>query len=54
MTSRHMSNSPRGELYACDDTEIVSMGVEKLYTDPMGFAKRDPEYFQFVCHILSM
>ena len=31
-----------------DATEIVSMGVEWLWTDPAGFAATDPEYFDFV------
>lgn len=34
-------------------TEIVAMGVEKLYNDPAGFAKNDPEYFKFVLGILD-
>lgn len=29
-------------------TEIMSMGVEQLYKDPVGFAKSDREYFDFV------
>lgn len=29
-------------------TEVVSMGVQYLYDDPVGFANRDPEYFDFV------
>lgn len=28
-------------------TEILTMGVQRLYEDPIGFAKDDPEYFQF-------
>lgn len=34
-------------------TEVVSMGVQKLYEDPINFAKKDPEYFKFVMGILS-
>ena len=30
------------------DTEVVSMGLQKLYQDPVGFARRDPEYFQWL------
>ena len=29
-------------------TEVMSMGVEQLYKDPVGFAKSDREYFDFV------
>lgn len=29
-------------------TEVISMGVERLFEDPTGFAKSDPEYFRFV------
>jgi hypothetical protein len=29
-------------------TEIVSMGLEQLYRDPVKFAQNDPEYFQWL------
>jgi hypothetical protein len=29
-------------------TEILSMGIEKFYEDPIGFAKQDPDYFDFI------
>lgn len=29
-------------------SEIMSMGMEKLFTDPVRFARTDPEYFNFV------
>jgi HK97 family phage portal protein len=41
-----------GKVYA-KDTEIVSMGLEKVYRDPTGFAAKDPEYFKFIHGILS-
>lgn len=41
-----------GKRYPDGDTEILSMGVEKLYEDPVGFAQADPEYFAFVLGIL--
>lgn len=34
-------------------TEIVSMGAQKMYEDPVGFAKSDPEYFQFTLTALQ-
>ena len=34
-------------------TEIISMGIEKLYYDPIGFARNDPEYFDFIVNALS-
>lgn len=34
-------------------TEIISMGVQTLYQDPVGFARKDPEYFDFMIGILS-
>lgn len=34
-------------------TEVVSMGIEKLYDDPAGFAKKDPEYCAFIVGILD-
>jgi hypothetical protein len=33
-------------------TEVVSMGLEKLYSDPVGFMQNDPEYAQFVLGVL--
>ena len=38
-----------GEIYA---TEIVSMGMELLYSDAVHFATRDPEYFEFMVSLL--
>lgn len=29
------------------NSEIVSMGLQKLYEDPIGFARKDPQYFKF-------
>lgn len=29
-------------------TEILSMGVERMYFDPLGFYNEDPEYFEFI------
>lgn len=34
-----------GQEYA---TEILSMGLERLYQDPVDFYQQDPEYFEFV------
>lgn len=34
-------------------TEILSMGVELLFKDPLGFAARDPEYCAFIVGILQ-
>lgn len=42
-----------GKQYPDGDTELISMGLEKLYTDPGGFARKDPEYCAFVLGILD-
>jgi hypothetical protein len=42
-----------GKRYPGGDTEIVSMGLEMLYRDPVGFAKADPEYFALIVGILQ-
>ena len=34
-------------------TEVVSMGVELLFNDPIGFATRDPEFFKFILGLLD-
>lgn len=36
-----------------DNTEIVSMGVELMYNNPVHFAKTDPEYFDFIMGVLN-
>lgn len=41
-----------GKHYRHGATEILSMGLEKLYNDPLTFAVQDPEYFNFVVGIL--
>ncbi len=33
-------------------TEIISMGLEKMYEDPKGFARSDPDYFDFIWSIM--
>jgi hypothetical protein len=42
-----------GKHYDTEDTEIVSMGLQKLYEDPVGFAEADPEYFKFMIAVLD-
>jgi SPP1 gp7 family putative phage head morphogenesis protein len=33
--------------------EVLTMGVQKLYEDPLSLAEKDPEYFRFVVGILG-
>jgi hypothetical protein len=40
-----------GKLYP-DYTEIMSMGIQWLYGNPVEFARRDPQYFDFVVDML--
>ena len=42
-----------GKLYNNDGTEIISMGMERLYANPLKFAKEDPEYFDFLIQVLQ-
>jgi hypothetical protein len=35
------------------NTEIISMGLESLYRDPIKFAKDDPEYFKFIINAVQ-
>ncbi len=43
-----------GKIYpsAMQSTEILSMGLQRLYRDPIGFARQDPDYFTFVLKTL--
>ena len=36
-----------GKTYKGGATELVSMGLERLYKDPISFAQKDPEFFKF-------
>lgn len=44
-----------GKDYGKNDahSEILTMGVEQVYRDPVGFARADPEYFAFVVGVLD-
>jgi hypothetical protein len=42
-----------GKIYAKGETEIMSMGLEFMSTDPKGFAKADPDYFKFIFNTLK-
>ncbi len=52
-TSKNGNAMYAGKRYSTGDTEVVSMGVEKLYEDPVDFAERDPEYFKFIVGVLD-
>ena len=41
-----------GKDYGDHATEVISMGVEMLYKDPVKFAQNDPEYFKFIVGVL--
>lgn len=41
-----------GKSYVTGQTEILSMGLDRMYTNPVTFARDDPEYFQFIVGIL--
>ena len=40
--------SLNGEYYSADATELMSMGLERIFENPVEFAKEDREYFDFV------
>jgi hypothetical protein len=41
-----------GKFYKNGSTEILSMGLEKMMADPLGFAKKDPEHFDLIIDIM--
>lgn len=48
------SDAYPGKIYPKDfATEIVTMGMEKMYNDPISFAKNDPEYFDFILKFIQ-
>ena len=42
-----------GDGYDVSATEILSMGLEKVFRDPKGFYEKDREYFDFVVNLLQ-
>ena len=42
-----------GKRYAAGSGEVVSMGLQAMYNDPVGFARKDPEYFKFIASLLD-
>jgi len=53
MTKRNKFEDPyMGKIYKHGATEIVSMGLEKMWEDPARFAKKDPDYFDFMYNLL--
>lgn len=42
-----------GKVYPHGSTEILSMGLQQLYSDPVKFARKDPEYFRLIISILD-
>ena len=42
------TNPYSGKIYNTGDTEIISMGIEYMWTNPRKFAQQDPEYFMFM------
>lgn len=40
----------RGDVRA---TEVVSMGLERMYADPLEFARADPEHFELIWRIMG-
>jgi hypothetical protein len=42
-----------GKDYGRAATEVVSMGLQQMYNDPVKFAQRDPEYAKFIMGIMD-
>lgn len=43
-----------GKIYpdALKATEILTVGLERMYLDPVNFARQDPDYFKFILRVL--
>ncbi len=48
----HFFNPYCGKIYKYGGSEILSMGIEKLATDPIGFSEQDSEYLSLVLGIV--
>ena len=42
-----------GRDYGTGDTELLSMGIEYLFTDPVELASRDPEFFDLLVALVK-
>ncbi len=42
-----------GKEYDSSDTEVLSMGIQQLHKDPVGFAEKDPEFFKLIVGVLQ-
>lgn len=42
-----------GKQYASGSTEVLSMGLEALYNDPVNFARKDPGFVKFLAGLLD-
>lgn len=43
-----------GKIYrGSNSTEVLTMGVQFLYEDPIGFAERDADYFEFIIGVIT-
>ena len=41
-----------GKVYEHGSTEVLSMGIEELFADPVGFIQKDPDMFDFIVDLL--
>ena len=41
-----------GKIYDSGMTEVLSMGLERMFTNPSMFAKRDPEHFDLIWRVM--
>ena len=42
-----------GKRYERGPTEVMTMGLERLYENPAQFAREDPEYFKFIVGVIQ-
>jgi len=55
MNYRDKSSGPyTGKVYGHGSSEVLSMGLQLFYDDPVGFAKSDPDFFDFTYAVVRM
>jgi hypothetical protein len=42
-----------GKVYDGDATEVVSMGLQYMFSDPVAFYNKDPDHFKFIYGIIK-
>lgn len=52
-TQNGFKNAYTGKYYSGSATEILSMGLQHMYEDPVGFAEQSPDHFNYTAAVMQ-